>query len=150
MLVGTNRSVGADRLVELVSTDDLDSGYPSSLKLVGGHALGWFDSDAVKRLKSASEFVGGLVADQAFGQLPPGTADEMLNSETQREKLKFALDAAARELGPDKALKKAISAAAGHARMCAQVRNVPWQGVEQVAEDAIRQMVTPAGSEHLA
>jgi hypothetical protein len=104
--------------------------------------VGWFDSEAVKRLKNESEFIGGLVADQAFGQLPPGTADEMLNSQTQREKLKRALDAAACELGPDKALKRAIGAAAGHARMCAQVRNAPWQEVERVAEDAIRHMLT--------
>lgn len=104
--------------------------------------MGWFDSEAVKQLKKDAAFIGGLVADQAFGRLPPGAADEMIGSATQRAKLKQALDAAAKELGPDKARKKAISAAADDARMRAQVQSLPWQDVERLAEDAIRQMLT--------
>lgn len=111
--------------------------------LVGDDDVGLFDSDAVKQLKKQSEFIAGLVAHQAFGQLPPGAAEEMVQSDSQRSQLKHALDAAARELGDDKALKRAVSAAGAHARMCAQVRSAPWHEVEQAAEDAIREMLAP-------
>jgi len=66
----------------------------------------------------------------------------MVNSATQRAKLKQAFDAAAKELGPDKTRKRAISAAGDDARMRAQVRSLPWREVEGLAEDAIRQMLT--------
>ncbi len=106
-------------------------------------SVGWFDSEAVKRLKKESEFIGGLVADQTFGQLPPGAAEEMVHSEAQRGQLKQALDAAAKELGDGKALKKAVKAAADYARMNAEVRKVPAGNLPQFAEEAIREMLAP-------
>ncbi len=105
--------------------------------------MGWFDSEAVKRLKKASEFIGGLVADQAFGQLPAGAAEEMIQSESQRDQLKRALTGAAQEVGSDKALKKAMRAAGDHARMKAQVRSLPSDAVAQAAEDVIKEMLAP-------
>ncbi len=105
--------------------------------------MGWFDSEAVKRLKKASEFIGGLVADQAFGQLPAGAAEEMTHSESQRDQLKRALTAAAQEVGSDEALKKAMHAAGDHARMKAQVRSLPSDAVAQAAENVIKEMLAP-------
>jgi hypothetical protein len=103
--------------------------------------VGLFDSEAVKELKKQSQFIGGLIAHQAFGQLPLGAAEEMVNSDSQRARLKQAFTVASREMGGDKALKKAVKAAGDHARMCAQVRSAPWRDVEQAAEGAISEML---------
>lgn len=105
--------------------------------------VGLFDSAAVKQLKKDSGFIGGLITQQAYGELPPGAADEMIRSETQRAQLREAFDAAASEIGHDKALKKAVGEAGYNARMFAEIRKVRAGDLPKVAEDAIREMLAP-------
>jgi hypothetical protein len=101
--------------------------------------MGLFDSAAVKQLKKESEFIGGVVAQQAFGELPSDAADEVVQGQHFSKQLKVAFAAAAGELGNDKALKKAMRAAGDHARMMAQVRRIPTRDLPDIAEGAIRE-----------
>ncbi len=103
--------------------------------------MGLFDSPAVKQLKKESEFIGGVVAQQAFGELPPGTADEVVHGQHFSKQLREAFAVAAGELGNDKALKKATRAAGDHARMMAQVRSIPTRDLPGIAEGTIRDML---------
>jgi hypothetical protein len=109
--------------------------------------VGLFDSAAVKQLKKDAEFIGGLITQQACGELPPGAAEEMIRSETQRAKLKDAFDKAASEIGQEKALKKATKEAAYSAKMFAEIRKVPSGNLPQLAEEAIRDMLSHATSD---
>jgi hypothetical protein len=103
--------------------------------------MGLFDSGATKQLKKDAGFIGQLVAGQAVGELPPGAAQEVIDSETQRERLRAALDAAAAELGHEKALKKAVKEAGSMARIHLEVREQHVGAVPQAAENAILAMV---------
>jgi hypothetical protein len=103
--------------------------------------MGLFDSAATKQLKKDAGFIGQLVAGQAVGELPPGAAQEMIESETQCKQLQAALDAAAAELGHERALKKAVKEAGSMARIHLEVRNQRVGNVPQAAENAILAMV---------
>jgi hypothetical protein len=103
--------------------------------------MGLFDSAATKQLKKDAGFIGQLVAGQALGELPPGAAQEMIESETQREQLRAALDAADAELGHEKALKKAVKEAGSMARIHLEVRKQRVGDVPRAAENAILAMV---------
>jgi hypothetical protein len=103
--------------------------------------MGLFDSTAVKELKKDAGFIGGLIADQALGQLPPGAADEMVRSESQRDRLLAVFDSASKEVGAEKALKKATKEAAYYARMHAELRKVPAGQLPKTAEAAILDML---------
>jgi hypothetical protein len=100
-----------------------------------------FDSAAVKQLKKDAGFIGGLITQQAYNELPPGVAEEMIGDERQRAQLRRAFDAAANEIGHDKALKKAVGEAGYYARMFAEIRKVRAGDLPQVAEEAIRAML---------
>ena len=89
------------------------------------------------------DLIGGLITQQAYGELPPGTADEMIRGETQRAQLRYAFDAVANEIGHDEALKKATKEASYYARMFAEIRKVRVGDLPQVAEDAIKEMLAP-------
>lgn len=117
--------------------------HSGAVTSVGGVSLGLFDSAAVKQLKKESQFIGGVIAQQAFGELPPGAADEVVHGEVFSGRLKTAFDAAAEEVGDEKALKKALNAAGDHARMFAQVRSAPPRDLPRTAEEAIREMLAP-------
>jgi hypothetical protein len=105
--------------------------------------VGLFDSAVVKQLKKEAQFIGGVIAQQAFGELPPGTADEIVHGDVFSGRLETAFDAATAEMGDNKALKKATNAAADHARMFAQIRSIPPGDSPNIAEEAIKEMLAP-------
>lgn len=105
--------------------------------------MGLFDSAAVKQLKKEAEFIAGVIAQQAFGELPQGTADEVVHGEVFSGQLKAAFEAAAAEIGYDKALKKAMNAGADQVRMLAGVRSIAPRDIPDVAEGAIREILVP-------
>jgi hypothetical protein len=108
--------------------------------------VGLFESAAVKELRKKAGFFGDLVASEAFGQLPPGTAEEMIKSESQRRQLRAAFSEVVKELGHEKALKKALSAAGDHARWQAEFRKVRARELTKQAEQLVGSMLEADGS----
>jgi hypothetical protein len=104
--------------------------------------MGFLDSAAVKKLKEEAEEIGGLVAMQAFGEIPQGAADEVVQSQSRREALATAFAAAAAEIGSDKALKKAVKEAQDQAGSMAYVRHIDTDRPRELAGNAIHQMLT--------
>lgn len=101
--------------------------------------MGLLDSRTVKSLTSHAGELGQLVAEEACGNLPPGASAEEIFGEHRRESLQQSFGAAAAEIGSDKAVKKAVSAAASRARMAANLLKVtPARPLEQMAQDRVR------------
>lgn len=103
--------------------------------------MGLFDPKSVKALQDRAQFFGGLVGDVALGRLAPSDMDAMLSSEEQRAQLRSLFDAAAGDVGRDKALKAAIKSA----RMAVEVRcdmsNRPRRPAVDTAEKVIVEML---------
>ncbi|HUN77696.1 MAG TPA: hypothetical protein VMU32_02125 [Solirubrobacteraceae bacterium] len=85
--------------------------------------MGLFSSDAVKHLRAEAETIATLVAMDALGEAPAGTADEVVHSESFSERLTAAYEQAAIELGHEKAFKKALKFADGPAKAIAYHRD---------------------------
>jgi hypothetical protein len=104
--------------------------------------VGLFDAQSVKALREKSAFFGGLVGDVALGSLAREHMDAMLTSERERSQLRGLFDAAAQDVGPDKAMKAAVKGA----RMAVEVRcdmaNAPRRPHVDTAEDVVREILT--------
>jgi hypothetical protein len=85
--------------------------------------MGLFSSDAVKQLRTEAKSIGTLVAMDALGEVPAGTADEVMHSESFGERLTAAYEQAAQELGHETAFKKALKFADGPAKAIAYHRD---------------------------
>ena len=114
----------------------------SELSEVSG--LGFFDTDAVKRLNEQAEFVGGLFAADHLGQLPAGPFEEVLQSPSFCARLNDAFQAVVKEVGDDEALKKALKAARTAADARARLAKLPAEEIAEGAEQSVCVMIRNA------
>jgi hypothetical protein len=105
--------------------------------------MGMFDPASVKALNDRAGFIGGLVGDVYIGHLSDENARAMIQSDTQRAELRSLFDAAARDVGPDKALKKALNSAAVAVEVRADMSKLPRGDAPETARSAIREMLAP-------
>lgn len=111
--------------------------------------MGLFSSDAVKQLRTEAEGIGTLVAMDALGEVPAGTADEVMHSESFGERLVVAYEQAAVELSHEKAFKKALKFADGPAKAIAYHRDRSREAeVGRRAEAVVKEMLTPHVRSH--
>lgn len=103
-----------------------------------------FDPPSVKGLKEKAGFIGGLYGQAFLGppySISPQDVDELVRSEQQRTELIASFDAAAADVGPDKALRKALKAANLQAESFARLAKRPYGDLPRAAERAVRAML---------
>jgi len=103
--------------------------------------VGLFDPQSVKALKEKAQFFGGLVGDVTLGRLAPEHMHAMVESEDQRAELRILFDAAARDVGPDRALKAAIKSARMPVERACDMNKLPRRPAVDSAEDIVRSML---------
>lgn len=99
-----------------------------------------FDTPAVKALKKEASQVGVWHGMACAGEISTDDVSDAVGNEGLQKSLKDAFDAAARDVGADKALRKAIKVARGYAEVWGHEGNDPF-GASEEAERSIRAML---------
>ncbi|HEV2122566.1 MAG TPA: hypothetical protein VGW38_07310 [Chloroflexota bacterium] len=100
-----------------------------------------FATPAVKELKQQSEFIGGMHGQVHLGRLSRNDLVDVIQHQGFRSRLRAAYDAAVADVGEEKALKAAISAARIQAEAYARLGERNYGDVPPAAERSIREML---------